>query len=122
MRKKTLLTALTLLTVLTSCMNTSNLQCDEVYISDYNCNLQPRILTIPQYPYNSAPVQRICGYPTYYYSNVYIDNSCGKTDLPTISGPRPSIYNNRPNANTTPPPPTQRPQENAPIPRRKSGE
>lgn len=122
MRKKTLLTALTLITVLTSCMNISDLQCDEVYISDYNCNLQPRILITPQYPYNSAPVQRICGYPTYYYSNVYIDNSCGKTDLPIISGPRPSIYNNRPNTNVTPPPPTQRPQGDTPVPRKKSGE
>lgn len=98
MERKALLTAL-IITVLTGCKVNQACeaysQCDELYISDYNCNLQPRILTTPQYPYNSAPVRGVYGYPTYYYNTVYIDNCCDVPTSPPITNlPRPSIYNN----------------------------
>lgn len=98
MERKALLTAL-IITVLTGCKINQACeaysQCDELYISDYNCDLQPRILTTPQYPYNSAPVRGVYGYPTYYYNTVYIDNCCDVPTSPPVTNlPRPSIYHN----------------------------
>ena len=86
-------------------------QCDELY-RDYDCDIQPRILTTPQYPTNSAPV------PWYYYNNAYRCDFYGNPLQPNeymtrdingrpivgdvtrpnspsvINGPRPSIYHN----------------------------
>lgn len=101
MKRKALLTAIILFTALTSCRNTSNLQCDELYMSDYNCDLQPRILTTPQYPYGSMPVYGTRAYPAYNYGYPYgtyntiiINNSCDEQNsFPATNRPRPSIYN-----------------------------
>ena len=86
-------------------------QCDELY-NDYNCDLQPRILTTPQYPTTSAPI------PRYYYNNAYrcdfygnplqpneymtrdingrpIVGDVTRPNSPSITnGPRPSVYHN----------------------------
>ena len=117
MRKKALLTAF-IITVLTGCKVNQHCeayasQCDELY-NDYNCDIQPRILTTPQYPTNSAPV------PWYYYNNAYRCDFYGNPLQPNeymtrdingrpivgdvtrpnspsvINGPRPSIYHNGP--------------------------
>ena len=78
-------------------------QCDELY-NDYNCDIQPRILTTPQYPYGSMPVYGTRAYPAYNYGYPYSNynyiyiNDCG--DVPSSSSvtnrPRPSIYHNGP--------------------------
>ena len=135
MRKKALLTAF-IITVLTGCKVQQNCdaysQCDELYMSDYNCDIQPRILTTPQYPYGSAPVYRTRAYPAYNYgypygnyNHIYI-NDCG--DVPSSSSvtnrPRPSIYHNvpsnsgRPAIENTPNGTHRKPQDNAPSSRK----
>ena len=114
MRKKALLTAF-IITVLTGCKVNQRCeayasQCDELY-RDYNCDIQPRILTTPQYPTNSAPV------PWYYYNNAYrcdfygnplqsneymtrdingrpIVGDVTRPNAPDTNRPRPSIYHN----------------------------
>ena len=105
MRKKALLTAF-IITVLTGCKinqhcDAYSYQCDELY-SDYNCDIQPRILTTPQYPYGSTPVYETRAYPAYNYgypystyNTVYIDNCCDvPASPPATNRPRPSIYHN----------------------------
>lgn len=88
-------------------------QCDELY-NDYNCDIQPRILTTPQYLTTSAPI------PRYYHNNAYRCDFYGNPLQPNeymtqdingrpivgdvtrpnppsvINGPRPSIYNTNP--------------------------
>jgi len=71
-------------------------QCDELY-RDYNCDIQPRILTTPQYPTTSAPV------PWYYYNNAYRCDFYGnplQSNAPNTNRPRPSIYHNHGNNST----------------------
>ena len=136
MRKKALLIAL-LLCIITGCKQNQQVcaayasQCDEIY-SDYNCDIQPRILTTPQYPYGSAPVYGTRAYPTYNYgypygtyNTIYI-NDCG--DVPSSSSvtnrPRPSIYNNgssnsgRPAIENGPTGAHRKPQKDAPTSRK----
>jgi len=108
MRKKALLTAF-IITVLTGCKINQPCdaysQCDELYMADYNCDIQPRILTTPQYPYGSAPIYS----PVYYNVNktVYRYDFYGNQLQPNdymsrdING-RPIIGNtSRPNAPST---------------------
>lgn len=95
MKKNHLLTAIILFTVtaFTACKTTSNLQCDEVYVSDYNC-VKPQVnMYVPGGFF--APVHKVYGYPTYYYNTVYIDNCCDVPTSPPVTNlPRPSIYHN----------------------------
>lgn len=120
MRKKALLIAL-FMCIITGCKINQPCdaysQCDELYMSDYNCDIQPRILTTPQYPYGSAPIYS----PVYYNVNktVYRYDFYGNQLQPNeynsrdING-RPTIGStSRPNA-----PSTVRPQPNKPQVRR----
>ena len=106
MRKKALLTAF-IITVLTGCKVNQSCeaysQCDELY-NDYNCDIQPRILTTPPYPTRYAPVPWDYGNNAYYYPNiqsvyyvpVIIDHG-DASDSPSVTNrPRPSIYHNVP--------------------------
>jgi hypothetical protein len=117
MKRKALLTAL-VITAFTGCKvqqscDAYSLQCDELY-RDYNCDIQPRILTTPQYPTTYAPV------PWYYYNNAYrcdfygnplqsneymtrdingrpIVGNVTSPNPPNTNRPRPSIYHNHGN-------------------------
>ena len=117
MRKKALLTAF-IITVLTGCKINQPCdaysQCDELYMADYNCDIQPRILTTPQYPYGSAPIYS----PVYYNVNktVYRYDFYGNQLQPNdynsrdING-RPTIGNTtRPNVPSTVKPERNKPQ------------
>ena len=119
MRRKALLTAL-IITVLTGCKINQHCeaysQCDELY-NDYNCDIQPRILITPQYPYNTAPIYS----PVYYnvnktvYRYDFYGNQLQSNEYMTrdING-RPTVGSTtRPNA-----PSTVRPQPNKPQVRR----
>lgn len=136
MRKKALLTAL-IITLLTGCKINQQAcdaysQCDELYMSDYNCDLQPRILTTPQYPYGSMPVYGTRAYPAYNYgypygtyNTIYIDNCCDvPASFPSTNMPRPSIYHNggsqsgRPAIENTPNGVHRKPQNTAPSSRK----
>lgn len=70
------------------CSTTSTLQCDEVYMSDYNCNLPQRNIYTPTYnTYRDY-------YPntqTIYYVPVYIPTPVTPPteQKPTRTGPRP---------------------------------
>jgi hypothetical protein len=74
------------------CSTTSHLQCDEVYMSDYNCDLPQRNVYIPTYnTYRDY-------YPntqTIYYVPVYVPcptppiTSPPTESRPTRTGPRP---------------------------------
>ena len=78
----------------TSCITTSNLQCDEVYGTDYDCEIQHN------YTFNSYTPYRPY-YPntqTIYY--VPVPRNCpeGNNDTPrreteTITGKRPDVWN-----------------------------
>jgi hypothetical protein len=89
-------------------------QCDELYMSDYNCVIKPVTLTTPYRSQQYTPVYGTYGYPTYYntYYNTYNTTySCPEsTSSPVISQPRPSLNNVKPNTNTTP---NRRPQREA---------
>lgn len=73
-------------------------QCDELY-SGYNCDLQPRTLTTPQYPTRYAPVPWNYSNNAYYYPNtqsvyyvpVIIDHGDVSSSPSTTNRPRPSI-------------------------------
>jgi len=122
MRKKAILIALSC--IITGCTVNKNhsscpaySQCDELYPSDYNCDIQPRILTTPQYPYGSAPIYS----PVYYnvnktvYRYDFYGNQLQSNEYMTrdING-RPTVGSTtRPNA-----PSTVRPQPNKPQVRR----
>ena len=135
MRKKALLTAL-IITVLTGCKinqhcDAYSYQCDELY-RDYNCDLQPRTLTTPQYPTRYAPVSWNYSNNAYYYPNtqsvyyvpVIIDHSDVSNPPSITNRPRPSIYHNvpsnsgRPAIENTPNGVHRKPQNNAPSSRK----
>ena len=118
MRKKALLFAL-IMCIITGCKQNQQTcaayasQCDEIY-SDYNCDIQPRILTTPQYPYGSAPMYS----PVYYNVNktVYRYDFYGNQLQPNeynsrdING-RPTVGNTtRPNVPSTVKPERNKPQ------------
>lgn len=79
MRKKAILIALSC--IITGCTVNKNhsscpaySQCDELYPSDYNCDIQRNIPTTTATPWGYAPVQGIYGNSTYnpyrsYYPN-----------------------------------------------------
>lgn len=105
--KKALLTAL-IITVLTGCKINQQAceaysQCDELY-PDYNCDIQPRILTTPHYPTTYAPVPWNYGNNAYYYPNIQsvyyvpmiIDHGDVSNSSSITNRPRPSIYHNGP--------------------------
>ena len=88
-------------------------QCDELY-NDYNCDIQLRILTTPQHPYNTAPIYS----PVYYNVNktVYRYDFYGNQLQPNeynsrdING-RPTVGNTtRPNVPSTVKPERNKPQ------------
>ena len=79
MKRKALLIALSC--IITGCTTTRNYtncpaysQCDELYPSDYDCDIQPRTLTTTANPWGYAPVHGIYGNSAYnpyrsYYPN-----------------------------------------------------
>jgi hypothetical protein len=79
MKIKTLLIASIIFTGCTTtkkinCCDTESHQCDELYPSDYNCDIQPRTLTTTANPWGYAPVHGIYGNSAYnpyrsYYPN-----------------------------------------------------
>jgi len=101
MRKKALLTATILFTVtaFTACKTTSNLQCDELYEIDYNCN-KPQVNTyIPGGFYRPTYNTYRDYYPntqTIYYVPIYIENDKQQV-FPTASRKRPVITRNSKN-------------------------
>jgi len=114
-RKKALLTAL-IITVLTGCTTTGNYtscpaysQCDELYPSDYNCDIQPRTLTTPSVATRYMPVPWHYSNNAYnvyrpYYPNtqsvhyvpIYIESD-EQVSSPSTSKKRPSITRNTKN-------------------------
>ena len=107
MRKKAIL--ITLSCIITGCAvnkNHSNCpaysQCDELYPSDYNCDIQRNIPSTTANPWGYAPVQGIYGNPAYntyrsYYPNTqtvyYVPHNVNKEPQNTniTSVRRPSI-------------------------------
>ena len=110
MRKKAILIALSC--IITGCTVNKNhsscpaySQCDELYPSDYNCDIQPRTLTTTPSPWGYAPVQGIYGNSTYnpyrsYYPNTqsvyYVPHNINKEpqNSKVTSIKRPSIVRN----------------------------
>ena len=101
MRKKALLTATILFTVtaFTACKTTSNLQCDELYEIDYNCN-KPQVNTyIPGGFYRPTYNTYRDYYPntqTIYYVPIYIESDEQRVSSST-SRKRPVITRNSKN-------------------------
>jgi hypothetical protein len=110
MRKKALLTAL-IITVLTGCATTRNYQscpaysqCDELYLNDYNCNIQRRTLTTSRVSTRYAPVPWYYSNNAYYYPNtqsvyyvpIYIESD-EQQSFSSTSKKRPSITRNSKN-------------------------
>ena len=106
MKKKALLIALSC--IITGCTVNRNhqgcpaySQCDELYPSDYNCDIQQRTLSTTQYPTTYAPVSWNYSNNAYYHpniQNIYYIPVTVPSDVSTPSSitnrPRPSIYNN----------------------------
>lgn len=98
MKRKALLTAIILFTVtaFTACKTTSNLQCDELYESDYNC-IKPQVNTyIPRGFYRPTYNTYRDYYPntqTIYYVPIYIESDEQRVS-PSISRKRPSVTRN----------------------------
>ena len=103
MRGKALLTALACTIIFTGCKNQQQ-QCaayasqyDELYMSDYNCVIQSRVLTIPQYPSYYVRPTTYYGYPVTnnYYNCVENPGNIVVTPRPDLSTPPPTQYNSR---------------------------
>lgn len=98
MKKSYLLTATILFTVtaFTACKTTSNLQCDEIYEIDYNCN-KPQVNTyVPGSSYQPTYNTYRDYYPntqTIYYVPIYIESDEQRVS-PSTSRKRPVITRN----------------------------
>lgn len=94
-------------------------QCDELYMSDYNCVIRPITLTTPYRSQYYTPVYGTYGYPTYYntYYNTYNTTYNYPESISSLvtSQPRPSLNNVRPNTNLTP---NRKPALDAPTSRK----
>ena len=107
MRKKAILIAL--LCIITGCTVNKNhsscpaySQCDEMYIGDYNCDIQPRITTTTASPWGYAPVPGIYGNPTYNPYRSYYPNTQSVYYVPqTIIIPVNNSNNESQSGNTT---------------------
>jgi hypothetical protein len=95
------------------------LQCDELYMTDYNCVITPVTLTTPYRSQQYTPVYGVYGYPAYYnvFNTHNVTYNCPEsTSFPVITNqPRPSLNNVRPNTNATP---NRKPTLDAPTSRR----
>lgn len=110
MKKSHLLTAL-IITVITGCTVNRNhqgcpaySQCDELYPSDYNCDIQQRTLTTSHTSTRYTPIPWYYSNNAYYYPNtqsvyyvpIYIESD-EQQSFPSTSRPRPSITRNTKN-------------------------
>ena len=80
MKRKAILIALSC--IITGCTVNKNhsscpaySQCDELYPSDYNCDIQRNISTTTANPWGYAPVQGIYGNPAYNMYRSYYPNT-----------------------------------------------
>ena len=83
-------------------------QCDELYMSDYNCVIQPRFLTTQQYPPYYLRPTTFYPYPvTNYNTNNYYN--CSEQQQNVVITPRPTL-----NYQATQIRPQRKPQPNSP--------
>ena len=107
MRKKAILIALSC--IITGCTVNKNhsscpaySQCDELYPSDYNCDIQRNTPTTTANPWGYAPVQGIYGNPTYNPYRSYYPNTQSVYYVPqTIIIPVNNSNNESQSGNTT---------------------
>jgi len=101
MKRKALLTVLVCTIIFTGCKNQQQQcaayasQCDELYMNDYNCVIQSRVLTTPQYPSYYLRPTTYYSYPVTnnYYNCVENPGNITVTPRPDLSTPPPTQRN-----------------------------